>query len=128
MKVYVITQGSYSDYHICAVTLDNKEAERLKKIYNDPGDIAYVEVYDTDEHQPLLCGRLPYKVCFYKNRNGTTGIRATREIDNLTNFIPCVRIGGTCDVVKLYAADADAAVKIAAEKRAQAMAEKEGIT
>lgn len=28
-KVYVITKGCYSDYHICAVTLDKEKAERL---------------------------------------------------------------------------------------------------
>lgn len=28
MKVYVITQGSYSDYHIVGVKLTREEAER----------------------------------------------------------------------------------------------------
>ena len=31
--VYVITSGCYSDYHICAVSLDLKKAEMLKKFY-----------------------------------------------------------------------------------------------
>lgn len=29
-KAYVITKGTYSDYHICAVTLDKSRAEKLK--------------------------------------------------------------------------------------------------
>ena len=33
-KVYVITSGEYSDYHICAVTLDPKRAEKMKKFYD----------------------------------------------------------------------------------------------
>lgn len=126
MEVYVITKGSYSDYRICAVTLDEQEADRLQKIYSEPNDTADVEVYDTDDHQPLLCGHLPYTVIFYKYRNGATGNRVELDTGN-QSFIPCVRVGGACDLVRLYAADADAAVKIAAEKRAQALAEKEDI-
>ena len=32
--VYVITKGQYSDYHICAVTMDKDRAERMRKLYN----------------------------------------------------------------------------------------------
>lgn len=51
MKVYLITSGEYSDYHIDAVSLDEKEAERIcgmlnKNRYCDTCDI---EIYDTDE-------------------------------------------------------------------------------
>lgn len=35
MEIYVITKGTYSDYHICALTLDKEKAECLKKIYSD---------------------------------------------------------------------------------------------
>ena len=30
MKVYVITCGEYSDYQVCAVTLDKEQAELLQ--------------------------------------------------------------------------------------------------
>lgn len=51
MKVYLITSGEYSDYQIEAVSLDEKEAERIcgmlnKNRYCDTCDI---EIYDTDE-------------------------------------------------------------------------------
>lgn len=48
MKVYVITCGEYSDYGICAVTLDKKQAELLKAEYSDKYDEAFIEEYDTD--------------------------------------------------------------------------------
>lgn len=31
MKVYVITKGIYSDYHICAVAMDEEKAKVLGK-------------------------------------------------------------------------------------------------
>lgn len=48
MKVYVITKGEYSSYMICAVTLDEEQAELLKIEYSDTYDEAYIEEYDTD--------------------------------------------------------------------------------
>lgn len=57
MKVYVITQGCYSDYHICAVTLDKDKAERLRKMYTAKescygycrSDDAEIEEYEADD-------------------------------------------------------------------------------
>lgn len=33
MKVYVITKGIYSDYHICGVALDKERANRLASFF-----------------------------------------------------------------------------------------------
>lgn len=49
MKIYAITTGSYSDYHICALTTDEAKAERLAKICSDSHDKAYIEEYDDGE-------------------------------------------------------------------------------
>jgi len=51
MKVYVITQGSYSDYHIVGVKLTREEAERVVALANDEDcyDYAEIEEYDTDD-------------------------------------------------------------------------------
>ena len=48
---YVITSGCYSDYHICAVTLDRNKAERLKKLYSCKydGDSTDIEEWDIDD-------------------------------------------------------------------------------
>lgn len=51
MKVYVITSGEYSDYGICAVTLDKKQAELLKERYSGKWDEARIEEYDTDDYK-----------------------------------------------------------------------------
>lgn len=48
MKIYVITAGCYSDYHICAVTDNKVSADNLKKLYSDYEE-ANIEVYDTTQ-------------------------------------------------------------------------------
>ena len=50
MKIYIITKGSYSDYHICGVAVDLKEAERLQNINTDEWDMARIETYDTEDN------------------------------------------------------------------------------
>lgn len=126
MKVYVITQGDYSDYHICAVTLDEQEAKRLAKVYSDTHDPGVVEEYDTDapETKTGLDGRVPYYVWFYKDGRTCVSMSYTAP----KNFQPSIELRHDCDCVALFATDSEAAVKIAAEKRAQARAEKEGLT
>lgn len=51
MKVYIITKGEYSDYHICAVTDDPEKAKLLKEAMSDDCDYANIEEYDTDDIQ-----------------------------------------------------------------------------
>lgn len=123
-KVYVITAGSYSDYHICAVSLDPQKAEVLAKFYTEHGyDQAGVEEYDADyEYDRIESGCHMYIVTFDKQGDvehiapdGT----GTRE------DVFSWRGGVTAEV---WAKDAKTAVKIAAEKRAMYLAEKEGIS
>ena len=56
MKVYVITAGCYSDYHIVAVTIDEDNAKR----FVDAG-FGEIEEYETDKCT-LPIGMLPYRV------------------------------------------------------------------
>lgn len=53
-KVYVITKGNYSDYHICAVTLDKDRAQKLKKLYSDRRKNAEIEEYVPNEAKPMF--------------------------------------------------------------------------
>lgn len=54
MKVYVITAGVYSDYHICCVCIDRETAERRKKLFSDKYDEAEIEEFDTDEYEEFV--------------------------------------------------------------------------
>lgn len=52
MKVFIITQGEYSDYSIRAVSLDKDDAERKCALLNRNvrcGDYCEIEEYDTDD-------------------------------------------------------------------------------
>lgn len=119
MKIYVITSGEYSDYHICAVTDDPNKAEILRKQYTDRWDVAEIEEWDTEE--PVINeGSKYYKVDF--NCKGEA-IRAFESSPYSSKDI------GTIDkwTVELYAKDEETAIKIAAERRAKYLAEKQGI-
>lgn len=49
MKIYVVTQGEYSDYHIVGVALDRNQAGLIAMAHNTYADSCYIEEYDTDE-------------------------------------------------------------------------------
>lgn len=52
MKVYVITSGEYSSYHINGVSLDKHKAEEICATLNDNmflNNYSEIEEYDTDE-------------------------------------------------------------------------------
>lgn len=46
---YIITRGCYSDYEICAVTLDEYRAKRLKQLYSNQMDEAKIEEWELDK-------------------------------------------------------------------------------
>ena len=49
MKVYVVTQGEYSDYGIVGVAIDKKQAEYIAMVHNTYNEPCYIEEYDTEE-------------------------------------------------------------------------------
>lgn len=122
MKVYVITRGSYSDYHICAVAVDKQHAERLRKLFSNRHEKADIEEYDTDDVQTLATGGARYEVRFDKNGN------VSYIHEYMDDYVGCryLRHNGEF-VVIVDAYTEEAAIKIAAEKRAQYLAEKLGL-
>ena len=66
MKVYVITQGEYSDYHICGVAIDKERANRLAILYCDSYGPATIEEFDTEDvgFKPIDLELPPWK--YYK--------------------------------------------------------------
>ena len=83
MIVYIVTDGSYSDYHICAVFTDKLKAEQYAALhgYDD------VEEYETDK--PLIDGNVEVYYRYY--------------IDITKSYIDCKFIGltskKTCEIV-----------------------------
>lgn len=129
MKVYVITVGEYSDYRICAVTLDKEKAEKLKKKcdhFDYTG--AQIEEYDTDESESILIGDV-YRVYFDRSGKveevGKSGL--TSYTLEMCKEKPSFNSLNNLLTVYVMADNAEDAIKIAAERRAKYLAEKMGL-
>lgn len=70
MKVYVITEGVYSDYRIVGVSLDRKTADTVAEMLNKEESYygAEVEVYDTETIGDVYNGYKRYTV--FQMQNG----------------------------------------------------------
>ncbi len=53
MKIYAVTKGQYSDYHICALTTSKSNAERLRVLYSNDWDDAVIEEFEDGEGEDL---------------------------------------------------------------------------
>ena len=133
MKVYVITSGEYSDYHICAVALDDKKAKILKeKFDHDDYTGATIEEYDTEEYEGIRSGKSVYRVFFNKSGDCDEIMNCCKEGLNCYHLSWCkeepkyIQHTGRC-IVYVLANCKEAAIKIAAERRAKYLAEKMGL-
>ena len=124
MKIYVVTKGSYSDYHIVAATLDKEKAEKIAKKYSDGWDDCEVEEYEDSEE--IL--KTVWFIIFKKN---TSDIDECREVSNVgyaLHHLNEVSIYRWNQLSVYIAADTmEEAIKIASEKRAEYLAKKEGV-
>lgn len=126
--IYIITKGSYSDYHICAVASTQERAEQLRKMYSDHYEMANIEEYEidvpSDEYYnkiPTLYwevvlkrdGSLMYLETYYDEPNQHIKIQEGRWNwqESLT-------------VSYIQTDTQEQAIKIAQDKRAQYLAEK----
>lgn len=129
MKVFVITKGCYSDYHICAVTLDKEKAELLKKFYTDFFDEAYIEEYDAVEDVTKIKQAIEkplWNVEIYPS--GEVHANFDRYDANVENYFalesdPDSRIDYLSFWAKIVAETKEKAIKIAADKRAELLYE-----
>ena len=112
-KVYVLTEGSYSDYHIIIGVFTSEQAGKLaQKEFG--GDF---EEYELDE--PGKDNRIKYQVWI---KDGSTKTFPYHEIDdNPTNEVEQINYidGKVAYRIYVMAEDKDHAVKIASELVAQ---------
>lgn len=117
MKIYVITRGEYSDYHICSVVTDYEKAQILMRKFSDSYYPANIEEFDTEEFSCVISGKNLYCVSFDKNGNMTNVFE--KNIDNFDPEDNPVQVRKGKEVlVYVFAFNKESAVKIAAEKRA----------
>lgn len=121
-KIYVITSGEYSDYHILTATTDYKLALEIMNTYNchieHSDDTCALEVYK-DAGEVLL----PFwKVEF--DEEGDVVCVCKKDIDPY-NFPEVYIAKDKVRTVYLFAKDFKAAMKKAKERAAEALVERE---
>ena len=126
LKIYVLTKGCYSDYHIITATTDYELAckikDRFDKINSEWSDEKVnIEIYEDAE----LYLKPNYFIRFDKQGNVVEAYEDTSEYgyDRYSGL----DVKGGC-FTTITTDNKESAIKIAAEKRAMFLAEKEGIS
>lgn len=111
-KIYVVTRGDYSDYHIITATTDFEHANEIAKKFK-----AKVEIYDDSE----IYLKNIYSINFDEKGNVVSCYQ-----NNEYNYPYDEKIYWRKDntlYIQVEADDEQSAIKIAAEKRAKSIAE-----
>lgn len=122
MKIYAITKGDYSAYHICALTVSKEKAEKLKKLYTEKGKYGYkarIEEYEDREVEDILF------FWRYDLEDDEVKIDKYAEGNEKERVFKYSNYDSYCAYV--WAHDAEHARKKAQDMIAQYKAEKEGI-
>lgn len=123
MKVYVITAGCYSDYHIVAVVEDKIIAEELLKNIDDYD--ASIETYDTDFVKlDVISGRKPYRV---DDKFEAHECDLDYRLDDVINQTIKIDRSGKFYCGFTYASDEKQAIKIVQDNLALEMAKRKQI-
>lgn len=124
MKHYVVTRGEYSDYHIVAVCADKADAEKIAERINRESYNEYdkCDIEEYEDGKVLFNESLSaYFVNFEK------GTVKKDDTEYAVRWPICEKKDGTIYGMYVFAKDEDHAMKIASDKRAMLMAQKEGI-
>lgn len=151
--VYIITAGSYSDYHICGVTLDKDKAERMKVLcichYGENEGVS-IEEYETDKIEsfslteeelnsdPVKCYEVEIIYDVSNRKVYSIKSRGTWKLDKLkkvyderiyvANWITrAIRLRPICYYICIREEDKDKAKKIAIDRFYQKLVEKYGL-
>lgn len=124
MKIYVVTRGEYSDYHICAVTDDKEKARIIVEKCSDHFNLAKIEEYDTEDCEIIIKRKNMYSCSKYKNNE--------IEIFKITRLEECDDEDVIEDYygelhVYIFADNEEQALKIASDKFAKYISEKQGL-
>ena len=134
MKVYIVTSGFYSDWHIDAVCDDEEKARKICSLI-DADDEPYVGVWDTDMYDIIDDGSNLYDITINPINNEIIRVYSWKMNDTVYNTI--VKDCGDCwdhsdawapnVVFRVRAKDEEHAGKIALDRYYMWKAEKEGV-
>lgn len=126
MKVYVITKGEYSEYHICAVSTDKEKANMLRDKYSNGDNCAYIEVFDTEKEEMVLKYEHIY-MCKYHNKNHEIDVNLRLTFDYVYPQDFNVKKAKYGLYTYVLANTLEDAIKIASDKFAKYRAENMGL-
>ena len=126
MKVYVLTCGEYSCYHIVGVLLDEEQAKIAAEVMSDRYNDVEVETYDTDELKFIKPGWKYWTIAFSECDHA---IVDTFRDDYYLDALGEPRL---CTInhrwyVDAYAEDEDHAIKNASDKLSKYLAEQNNL-
>ena len=127
--IYVITKGSYSDYHICAVATNKERAEELKKMYSSRYEDAEIEEFEENVPSYEFFNSNPcsyWKVMFQQDGRLQSSPEHYFDEPNLSMAVNPY-FNNSIVVYDINASDATTALKIAQDERAKYLAEKFGL-
>jgi hypothetical protein len=122
MKVYVVTRGEYSDYHIVTATTDLAVAEAVAKKFSTEYSRAEIEEYDNAE----VMLRPIWFLRFAKNGDVCECRQGSDDYDYEKAGLCGYDVKGQV-YVNIIADTAEVAIKAGAERRAKFLAEREGL-
>ena len=126
MKVYVLTCGEYSCYHIVGVLLDEEQAKIAAEVMSDRYNDVEVETYDTDDLKFIKPGWKYWTIAFSERDHAI--------VDTFLDDYYLVALGEPriCAInhrwyVDVYAEDEDHAIKSASDKLDKYLAEQNNL-
>ena len=122
MKIYIVTKGSYSDYHIITATTDEKLAYEIKDKFsrNSSYEPANVEVFENAE--------IYLKTCYYLEFDPYGDLEKCERRDSEYYYDEVLNTDSQGNIFIYVVADsAEAAIKIGSERRAMYLAKEAGV-
>lgn len=117
--VFVVTAGSYSDYRVCGIYSTREKAERAKDVFNADNDI---EEWTLDEMPECPPGLVAWRVHIQKDGAAKASRTEAPVHAHWMELVPYSTSGNGGCTTEMYAADEKHAIKIANERRIQALA------
>lgn len=114
-KVYIVSKGSYSDWHIKGIFSSKEKAEVFKSFLGDSTEINDIEEYEVDKEYNFPKNKLFYEVKINTITNQYTVCK--EDATDTYQKVLYVAYGDNIHVlVYCWADDEEAAIKIASER------------
>lgn len=150
MRIFMVTDGSYSDYHVLGLYSNEALAREAKELFNADNEVSEFELDAMPEHPP---GMLPWEVAMDRDGNVRypvdypvdrkvadakprrigfmEGLRDWRPYGDITSFDSRMNMSKRSSglvVFEMWARDPEHAIKIANERRTRLIATNEWTT